>query len=97
MTVFHNSFSPVGETSRSRFFQWVRRLGLGASGVPVGETSRSRCNRAARLPEARWQKALFIVGLGPSQVSTRAGERVSLAIARARALQRSRGQAPALR
>ena len=59
---------------------------------PVGETSRSRCNRAARLPGRR-QKAPFIVGRGPSH-ATRASERVSLAIARARALQRSRRTGP---
>ena len=54
---------------------FARRPGLDASDLPVGEPSRSRCNRAARLPGARRQKASFIVARGPSQVSTRAGER----------------------
>ena len=54
---------------------------------PVGETSRSRCNRAARLPGPRRQKAPLprrAWALG----CTRASERVSLA------MQRSRGTGP---
>ena len=62
--------------------KWFRET-LNDSVFPVGETSWSRCNR--------WQKAPFIVGLGPSH-ATRACERVSLAIVRA--LQRSRGTGP---
>ena len=69
--VFFSRRSSIGETSDLD--------------TPVGEASRSRCNRAARLPGQRRQKALFIVGRW---------ENLSLAIVRARAIQRARGTGP---
>ena len=44
---------------------YVKMRGFHISMRSVGETSRSRCNRAARPPGQRRQKAPFIVGRGP--------------------------------
>ena len=96
LRVFHKSLDVAGETRSDA------RVASEGPRAPVKKTpllyvGRGPVPRHAAIAEDRppryGKKTVpFTVGRGPSQVSTRAGERVSLAIVRV--IQRSRGTGP---